>query len=296
MKLSWFLVSALKAQDTLTCYECEYLWEEFEGVITPISGESSCRDGPLDKISSEARLATGTLGNEYEYARRCGKAHSIGTETIYDADTENPKMKEFHIFERKSFMLPADSPLVQHEGTLRLEEEGRLCGANQPQCTGPYVTSQPSNQPCETPNACPCLRCEQIRANQNGILQNIIGDDHCKEGQGMETTECVVGAGPERFHKMRETVDTNEFADEVSGTCYIWQETYRNVESNSIEMQSFVRSCDEGDERPMNWWSEINSKDDNMKLCQGDKCNIDDLETESSAAVYGLFGLLIMLL
>ena len=140
MKLSWFLVSALKAQDMLTCYECAYSWEEYEGEITPISGESSCRDGPLDKVPSEAKKATGTKGNGYEYARRCGMAHSIGTETIYDADTENPKMKEFHIFERKSFMLPADSPLVQHEGSLRLEEEGRLCGANQPQCTGVVVT------------------------------------------------------------------------------------------------------------------------------------------------------------
>ena len=182
MKLSWFLVSALKAQDMLTCYECEYTWELYEGVVTPISGESSCRDGPLDKVAFESKPATGTKGNGYQYARRCGTAHTIGTETVYDGDQPG-KMKQFHIFERHAFKLPADSPLVQHEGTLRLEEQGRLCGANQPQCTGvritisynkyynviqPYVTGQPDSKPCTTPNACPCSRCEAVRANTGG--------------------------------------------------------------------------------------------------------------------------------
>ena len=91
-------------------------------------------------------------------------------------------------------------------------------------------------------------------------------------------------------------MNATEYAGDVSGTCYIWQETYRSSDTNSIQMQSFIRSCDTGDERPMNQWTEISSKADNLKLCQGDKCNIDDLDAGSSASVFGVLGLMIMLI
>ena len=39
------LLGAVKAQSSISCYECEYVWEVSEGKIEPISGESSCKDG-----------------------------------------------------------------------------------------------------------------------------------------------------------------------------------------------------------------------------------------------------------
>ena len=61
-------------------------------------------------------------------------AHTIGTETIYENGKSS--IKEFHIYERKPFKVPVDSSLADHNGELRLEENGRLCGANRPECGG----------------------------------------------------------------------------------------------------------------------------------------------------------------
>ena len=44
MKFLW-LLGAVKAQSTIDCLTCEYVWEVYGDKIEPISGESSCRDG-----------------------------------------------------------------------------------------------------------------------------------------------------------------------------------------------------------------------------------------------------------
>ena len=81
----------------------------------------------------------------------------------------------------------------------------------------------------------------------------------------------------------------------VGGTCYIWQETYKNKENNNqIEMQHFIRWCDVDDTYPLNQWSQVSSKSDNLYLCGSDNCNGADLEgnQDSSALSFGLFALI----
>ena len=134
MKLLPLLFGALQAGDKINCYWCEYVWEVYGNDITPIKGESSCRDGALENIATKSYSVSGTPADKWAYATRCGYAHTIGYETVYEGDKQ--EMKEFHIFERRGFKVPADSSLATHEGEMRLEEEGRLCGANRPECTG----------------------------------------------------------------------------------------------------------------------------------------------------------------
>ena len=76
--------------------------------------------------------------------------------------------------------------------------------------------------------------------------------------------ECVVGAGPgtvsdqsdfclifmklkkERFQSARSNRTTD---GDVSGTCFVWQETYKSKDTNLIEFQNLARSCDLNDPR-----------------------------------------------
>ena len=87
------------------------------------------------------------------------------------------------------------------------------------------------------------------------------------------------------------------YEDPIGGTCYVWQETYK--QDGMIEMQQFTRSCDVNDVRPLNIWSEINSKSDNLYLCGDDLCNAPDLNGggggDSSAAAFNLLALAAML-
>jgi len=298
MKLLPLLFGALQAGDKINCYWCEYVWEEFEGEVTPIKGESSCRDGALENIAQKSYSVSGTSESKWDYATRCGHAETIGYETVYEGDKE--EIKEFHIFERRGFKVPAESSLATHNGEMRLEEEGRLCGANRPECTGNYMTGSPNTEPCETENACKCLRCEATQVRKLGILDYINGDGTCKTANGpyQEDTECIVGAGPERLHRRSLPSDINQtYEDPIGGTCYIWQETYK--QDGMIEMQQFTRSCDVNDVRPLNIWSEISSKSDNLYLCGDDLCNAPDLNGggggDSSAAAYSLLALVAML-
>ena len=134
MKLLPLLFGALQAGEKINCYWCEYVWEVFEGGVTPIKGESSCRDGALENIAQKSYSVSGTSEDKWAYATRCGYAETIGYETVYEGDKE--EIKEFHIFERRGFKVPAESSLATHNGEMRLEEEGRLCGANRSECTG----------------------------------------------------------------------------------------------------------------------------------------------------------------
>ena len=89
---------------------------------------------PVDKILSKSFEASGHHRYGFDYQTRCGYAHTIGSEIIYEGSQQ--KIKEFHIFERKEFEVPVSSSLATHDGEMRLEEEGRTCGANRPECSG----------------------------------------------------------------------------------------------------------------------------------------------------------------
>ena len=52
---------------------------------------------------------------------------------------------------------------------------------------------------------------------------------------------------PERFQSVRSNRTT--FDGDVSGTCFVWQETYKSKETNLIEFQSLLRTCDVNDPR-----------------------------------------------
>ena len=99
-----------------------------------IKGESSCADGPLDLVPTKSKKETVEKDDGFSYKNRCGYAHTIGQETIHDGD--KLITKEFHIFERKAFKVALDSSLVDHNGELIMEEDGRMCGANRTECGG----------------------------------------------------------------------------------------------------------------------------------------------------------------
>ena len=102
----------------------------------------------------------------------------------------------------------------------------------------------------------------------------------------------------ERVHGASLPVDLNQTYEDttIGGTCYIWQETYYNKENSQVELQQFTRSCDVNDPRPLNIWSQISSKADNLYLCGNDLCNAPDLGGgSSSAAAYSLLALVAML-
>ena len=80
------------------------------------------------------------------------------------------------------------------------------------------------------------------------------------------------------------------------GTCYIWMESYTNKATNVLEHEIINRSCDIKDLRSMNTYSELSSKADNMKICNGDLCNAPDLTGSSSLLAPALAALLIALL
>ena len=136
--------------EKVECYHCEYAWEVFEGEIRPIRGESLCRDGPLENIPTKSKKLFGTKESGFkvsvryrfciieksllQYKHRCGYAHSIGQEILYEGDKQ--VVKEFHVFERKAFQISLDSSLADNEGDLILQEQGRFCGANRPECNG----------------------------------------------------------------------------------------------------------------------------------------------------------------
>ena len=59
---------------------------------------------PLDKIFTKSFEASGHHRYGFDYQTRCGYAHTIGSEVIYEGSKQ--KIKEFHIFERKAFEVP----------------------------------------------------------------------------------------------------------------------------------------------------------------------------------------------
>lgn len=63
MILKFLLVGLIKAQSNIECYKCEYVWEVYDGKTQPISGESKCRDGPLDSLATEIKPVTGSKGS-----------------------------------------------------------------------------------------------------------------------------------------------------------------------------------------------------------------------------------------
>ena len=118
----------------IECYHCEYSWEVYAGLNQSIKGEASCADGPLDLVPTKSKKETVEKDDGFSYKNRCGYAHTIGQETVHDGD--KLITKEFHIFERKAFKVALDSSLVDHNGELIMEEDGRMCGANRTECGG----------------------------------------------------------------------------------------------------------------------------------------------------------------
>jgi len=263
--------------EKVECYHCEYAWEVFEGEIRPIRGESLCRDGPLENVPTKSKKLFGTKESGFKYKHRCGYAHSIGQEILYEGDKQ--VVKEFHVFERKAFQISLDSSLADNEGDLILQEQGRFCGANRPECNGAFVPGMPSSTPCPDGETCPCMRCDAVRVTMNGVPTYTHGSPQCKDG-----TDALVDRG------------TCVADATVGGTCYIWIESYTNKANKVLEHEIINRSCDIKDVRSMNTYSELNSRADNMQICNGDLCNAPDLTGASSLLAPALAALLIALL
>ena len=57
--------------EKVECYYCEYEWVvKPNGDIKPISGESNCRDGPLDLIDTKKYRLEGEKDNGYRVRNR----------------------------------------------------------------------------------------------------------------------------------------------------------------------------------------------------------------------------------
>ena len=103
MKLCAFLVALVHAQESISCYQCEYSWivAEVDGnkVIQPVRGGRACRDGSAENgdfgepIEMQREVETNGLVGRY----KCSTVQAKGTETIWYGQGQKYEV-EFDVF------------------------------------------------------------------------------------------------------------------------------------------------------------------------------------------------------
>ena len=103
MKLYALLAALVHAQESITCYQCEYSWvvAEVNGnkVTEPIRGSQACRDGSAengdfgDPIEMQREVEINGLIGRY----KCSTVQAKGTETVWYGQGQKYEI-EFDVF------------------------------------------------------------------------------------------------------------------------------------------------------------------------------------------------------
>ena len=95
MFLPLIILGVASQAEKISCYRCTYAWYDSNGENNGITGESSCRDGPSDKVALVEVEKFGTSEKTgAKWQNKCVTAHLTGNETVHlaNGDLSGPKV------------------------------------------------------------------------------------------------------------------------------------------------------------------------------------------------------------
>lgn len=81
------ILTTIVRAEKITCYRCTYFWYDSNGENNGVAGESSCRDGPSDKIALvEVEQFGKSDKTGAKWQNKCVTVHLTGNETVHLAN------------------------------------------------------------------------------------------------------------------------------------------------------------------------------------------------------------------